>query len=91
MFVTDYSYMFWTDWGKYARIERADMNGNNRVVIISDGIVWPNGLTIDRPTQRIIWADASTEVSILEIKMFVYVQMFCAVEKCFFFLILKIL
>ncbi|XP_059144487.1 low-density lipoprotein receptor-related protein 4-like [Physella acuta] len=58
----DKGYMFWTDWGKYARIERADMNGNNRVVIISDGIVWPNGLTIDRPTQRIIWADASTEL-----------------------------
>lgn len=56
--------MFWTDWGKNARIERADMNGNNRRVIISDGIMWPNGLTVDRPMNRIIWADARTEVGI---------------------------
>ncbi|CAG5119992.1 unnamed protein product, partial [Candidula unifasciata] len=58
----DKGYMFWTDWGDNARIERADMDGKNRKVIISDAIVWPNGLTIDRPTNRIIWADARTEL-----------------------------
>ena len=54
--------MFWTDWGKHARIERADMDGKNRKVIVSDDIVWPNGLTIDLSMDRIIWADARTEV-----------------------------
>lgn len=54
--------MFWTDWGKHAKIERADMDGKNRRVIISEGLQWPNGLTIDRPTNRIIWADAKMEV-----------------------------
>ena len=55
-------YMYWTDWGVDARIERADMDGNNRVKIIQDNLGWPNGLTIDRPSHRIIWADARTEV-----------------------------
>ena len=38
------------------------MDGNNRIVIVSDNLGWPNGLTIDRPSARIIWADARTEV-----------------------------
>ncbi|GFO35071.1 low-density lipoprotein receptor-related protein 4 [Plakobranchus ocellatus] len=57
----DKGFMFWTDWGKRARIERADMDGKNRKVLISEDIVWPNGLTIDRQMDRIIWADAKTE------------------------------
>ncbi|RUS89222.1 hypothetical protein EGW08_003032, partial [Elysia chlorotica] len=57
----DKGYMFWTDWGKLARIERADMDGKNRVTIVSKDIVWPNGLTIDLAMDRIIWADARTE------------------------------
>ena len=54
--------MYWTDWGVDARIERADMDGKHRVTIIRDNLGWPNGLTIDRPSSRIIWADARTEV-----------------------------
>ena len=54
--------MYWTDWGNRPRIERADMDGKNRVTIVSDKLGWPNGLTIDRPSSRIIWADARTEV-----------------------------
>ncbi|GFR81710.1 low-density lipoprotein receptor-related protein 4 [Elysia marginata] len=58
----DKGYMFWTDWGKHGRIERADMDGGNRKVLVSEGIVWPNGLTVDLSMDRIIWADARTEV-----------------------------
>jgi len=43
--------MFWTDWGKQSRIERADMDGGNRMVITSSNIVWPNGLTVDLATR----------------------------------------
>ncbi|CAI9624722.1 unnamed protein product [Staurois parvus] len=43
--------MFWTDWGRYPRIESASMDGTLRKVIISEKIYWPNGLTIDYPTQ----------------------------------------
>ena len=37
------------------------MNGDlsTRSVVISDHIVWPNGLTIDHVEDRIYWVDAS--------------------------------
>ena len=54
--------MFWTDWGKVPKIERADMDGHNRTVVVSKNLGWPNGLSIDHSTARIIWADARTEV-----------------------------
>ena len=57
-----YRYMFWTDWGKKPRIERAGMDGQNRNVIIKDNIGWPNGLAVDKASGRIIWADARTQV-----------------------------
>ena len=57
-----YRYMYWSDWGNEPRIERSDMDGKNRKVIVSNNLGWPNGLTIDVPTNRIIWADARTEV-----------------------------
>lgn len=50
--------MFWTDWGRNPRIERASMDGKNRIVIISDKLYWPNGLTIDYPTKLLYFADA---------------------------------
>ena len=56
------SYMYWTDWGNSPLIERADMDGQNRRVVVRENLGWPNGLTIDRPTARLIWGDARTEV-----------------------------
>lgn len=56
--------MFWTDWGTNPRIEKAGMDGSNRMVIIQDGLGWPNGLTIDRPLSKLMWADAKTHVTI---------------------------
>ena len=55
------SFVYWTDWGNH-QIERAEMDGKNRYVVVNKAIGWPNGLTIDRPKKRIIWADARTEV-----------------------------
>lgn len=51
-------YIFWTDWGKYPRIERANMDGRNRTAIITTKIYWPNGLTIDLYRERLYFADA---------------------------------
>ncbi|XP_041357308.1 very low-density lipoprotein receptor-like isoform X2 [Gigantopelta aegis] len=56
-------YMYWTDWGNKAKIERCGMNGQGRVSIIeaddnTHDIVWPNGLTIDYVDQRLYWIDA---------------------------------
>lgn len=55
-------YIFWTDWGEHPKIERASMDGENRTVLHSIHIKWPNALTIDLPTKTIYWADAKLHV-----------------------------
>lgn len=53
-----YRYVYWTDWGTVAKIERASMDGQNRVVLVNTDLVWPNDLVIDYAMQRIYWIDA---------------------------------
>ena len=50
--------MYWTDWGYHAKIERADMSGQQRVVIVNSSLLWPNGLTLDQESNRLYWVDA---------------------------------
>lgn len=50
--------MYWTDWGKKPKIEKANMDGTSRFALVEDGLYWPNGLTIDYHGSRIYWADA---------------------------------
>jgi low density lipoprotein-related protein 2 len=33
--------MFWTDWGQNPHIERANMDGSNRQIIVNTKIYWP--------------------------------------------------
>lgn len=54
--------VFWTDWGPSPKIEKADMDGSNRISIITESVFWPNGLTIDYTNNRIYWADAKHNV-----------------------------
>ena len=51
--------MYWTDWGYHAKIERADMSGQQRVVLVNTSLSWPNGLTLDQERNRLYWVDAS--------------------------------
>ena len=51
--------MYWTDWGYHAKIERADMSGQQRVVIVNSSLAWPNGLTLDQERDRLYWVDGS--------------------------------
>ncbi|KAJ7378682.1 hypothetical protein OS493_021986 [Desmophyllum pertusum] len=53
-------YIFWSDWGNPAKIEKCAMNGDStsRQVLVNRGIVWPNGLTIDYREGRLWWVDA---------------------------------
>ena len=51
-------FIFWTDCGKRPRIERANLDGANRTVLISTKLYWPNDLTLDLVKKRIYFADA---------------------------------
>ena len=55
--------MFWGDWGLNPKIERADMDGGNRVVLVdSKHLGWPNGLAIDFKMSRLYWVDGRKDV-----------------------------
>ena len=51
--------MYWTDWGSHAKIEKADMTGKRRVILVGTSLRWPNGLTLDEDQNRLYWVDAS--------------------------------
>uniref|UniRef100_A0A8C4QT80 LDL receptor related protein 8 n=1 Tax=Eptatretus burgeri TaxID=7764 RepID=A0A8C4QT80_EPTBU len=51
-------YVYWSDWGKRAVIERVGMDGQGREKIVSDGVAWPNGLVIDSTKLRLYWVDS---------------------------------
>lgn len=54
-------YMYWSDWGEVAKIERAGMDGSGRKVFVSDNLKYPNGLAIDHEKGRLYWADGGTK------------------------------
>ena len=54
--------MFWADLGKRPRIERAGMDGQDRIILISQNLTWPNGLAIDYEGNRLYWIDARHKV-----------------------------
>ncbi|XP_015230707.1 PREDICTED: low-density lipoprotein receptor-related protein 2-like [Cyprinodon variegatus] len=56
-----YGYLYWTDWGSPAKIERATLGGNFRTPIINDSLTTPNGLSIDYEERMLYWADASLD------------------------------
>ena len=51
-------YIFYTDWGDKAHIGKIGMDGTERKAIITENLGWPNAITVDFITKRIIWADA---------------------------------
>lgn len=55
-------WMFWTDWGSAAKIERSGMDGSHRKAIVTTDIIWPNGLAIDHVSRRLFWVDAKLHI-----------------------------
>lgn len=51
--------MYWTSWNYYAKIEKAEMTGKQREVLVGSGALYPNGLTLDHEENRLYWVDSS--------------------------------
>lgn len=53
--------MYWTDWGEHPKIERANLDGMDRVVLLNSSLGWPNGLALDYAAGKLYWGDAKTD------------------------------
>ena len=49
--------MFWTDWGRYPRIEKAWLSGEGRHPLVIHEVIWPNDVALDVVLKRVYWAD----------------------------------
>ncbi|XP_051771492.1 low-density lipoprotein receptor-related protein 2 [Ctenopharyngodon idella] len=56
-----YGYLYWTDWGSPAKIERATLGGNFRFPIINTSLSQPNALSLDYEERLLYWADATLD------------------------------
>ncbi|KAJ8038439.1 Low-density lipoprotein receptor-related protein 1 [Holothuria leucospilota] len=52
-------YIYFTDWGTHAKIERADGDGTNRLILVDTLIVEPRSLAIDLKERALYWIDDS--------------------------------
>uniref|UniRef100_A0A8B9QHS4 Low density lipoprotein receptor n=1 Tax=Apteryx owenii TaxID=8824 RepID=A0A8B9QHS4_APTOW len=53
-----HGFMYWTDWGASAKIAKSGLNGADNFALVTEGIEWPNGITLDLPSQRLYWVDS---------------------------------
>uniref|UniRef100_A0A3B4T9B6 Very low-density lipoprotein receptor n=1 Tax=Seriola dumerili TaxID=41447 RepID=A0A3B4T9B6_SERDU len=51
-------FLYWSDWGEPAKIEKSGMNGVDRQVLVATDIQWPNGITLDLIKGRLYWVDS---------------------------------
>nr|XP_019585633.1 PREDICTED: very low-density lipoprotein receptor isoform X4 [Rhinolophus sinicus] len=51
-------FVYWSDWGEPAKIEKAGMNGYDRWPLVTEDIQWPNGITLDLIKSRLYWLDS---------------------------------
>lgn len=52
------SKVFFTDYGSTPRVERCDMDGQNRTKLVDSKIIFPHGITLDLVNRMVYWADA---------------------------------
>lgn len=55
-------WMFWSDWNeKSPKIERSNLDGSEREIILHTNLGWPNGVTLDLENLKVYWCDAKTD------------------------------
>lgn len=50
--------MYWSECGKHAAIESGALDGASRKTLVSQGLNWPIGLTVDYPARTLYWIDS---------------------------------
>ena len=55
-------WMFWSDAGNNSKIEKCGMDGSSRVVLVTNNVVWPTGLTLDLVNERVFWLDTKLHI-----------------------------
>lgn len=53
--------MYWCDVDVTHKIEVANMDGDDRHVLVRRGLHYPNGLTLDDTNNRLYWVDSSLD------------------------------
>ena len=53
--------IYWTDWGRVAKIEIASMDGSGRRDFVVDDLSQPNGISIDLESERVYWVDSDLD------------------------------
>lgn len=56
-----YRLMYWTDWGRTAKIEEASMDGSERRDFVIEGLSQPNGIALDFQSSRVYWSDSDLD------------------------------
>ncbi|XP_050299730.1 low-density lipoprotein receptor-related protein 6 [Anthonomus grandis grandis] len=59
---SELGWLFWSDWNeKDPKIERANLDGSERVFVVHKDLGWPNGVTLDLINEKIYWCDAKSD------------------------------
>jgi len=53
--------VLYTDWGSKPAIVQVNMDGSGKKDLVSENIIWPNGLAVDLVLDRIYWSDAKKD------------------------------
>ncbi|XP_022088890.1 low-density lipoprotein receptor-related protein 4-like [Acanthaster planci] len=59
---TTHGHLYWTDWGSAPKIERANIDGSSRTVLVDTGLQLPNGVALDLEGNRMYWCDAGLDL-----------------------------
>ena len=60
-FPSFYRRLFWSDWNRdYPKIEHSGLDGQERAVLVGEGLALPNSLVVDVEGDQLCWADAGT-------------------------------
>jgi len=55
-------HLFFSDWGMTKpAIVRLNLDGDNRIDLVTEGLEWPNGLAVDQIENRVYWADSKLD------------------------------